>query len=348
MSERARLGFIGAGWWATSNHMPLLAARSDVEMVAVCGIEAASLGRVQDRFGFALATQDYRELLGADLDGVVVSSPHTLHFEHAKAALAAGCHVMIEKPMTTRASQAWELVDLARERGRHLLVPYGWNYKPFVERAAALLRDGVIGEIEFVTCHMASPIRDLLGGGHFAAADTAFVQPDARTWADPVVAGGGYGHSQLSHSTGMLFYLTELRAESAYALMSNSGAKVEMNDAIAVRFTNGAIGTVSGTAAVPDAQKYQVDLRLFGRDGMLLLDVERERLEVRRRIGEDIVVGVPAGEGDYTCDGPPNRFVDLILGKSSSSNSSGAIGARSVELLDAAYRSSRSGQLEKV
>ena len=348
MTNRARLGFIGAGWWASSNHMPRLAARPDVDLVAVCGIDTDSLARVRDRFGFRIATTDFRELLAADLDGVVVSSPHTLHYEHAKAALTAGCHVMIEKPMTTQASQSWELVNLARERGRHLLVPYGWNYKPFVEKAAELVREGVIGEIEFVTCHMASPIRDLLGGGHFAGADSAFVQPGAQTWSDPAVAGGGYGHSQLSHSTGMLFYLTDLRAESAYALMSNSGARVEINDAIAVRFRNGAIGTVSGTAAVPDGVKYQVDLRLFGREGMLLLDVERERLEVRRRTGDDIIVDVPAGQGDYTCDGPPNRFVDLILGKIGSNNSTGEIGARSVELLDAAYRSSRSGQLEEV
>jgi predicted dehydrogenase len=348
MSKRARLGFIGAGWWATSNHMPLLAARDDVEMVAVCAIGRDSLARVRDRFRFPIATEDYYDLLALGLDGIVVASPHTLHFEHAKAALEAGCHIMVEKPMTTNAADAWELVDLAKRRQRHLLVPYGWNYKPFVAQAAALVREGTIGEVEFVMCHMASPIRDLLGGARFAAADSAFVRPDPRTWADPVVAGGGYGHSQLSHSTGMLFYLTPLRAEAVFALMSSSGAAVEINDAITVRFANGAIGTVSGTAAVPDGQKYQVDLRVFGREGMLLVDVERERLKLCRRSGPDVVVEVPSGEGEYTCDGPPNRFVDLILGQTSTNNSDGEVAARSVELLDAAYRSAKSRQLEKV
>jgi predicted dehydrogenase len=328
--------------------MPILAARDDVEMVAVCAIGKDTLERVRERFGFAVVTEDYRELLAAGLDGVVVASPHTLHFEHAKAALEAGCHVMVEKPMTTSANQAWDLVAAARRNNRHAIVPYGWNYKPFVQTAAQLVREGELGDVEFITCHMASPVRDLLGGRHFGAADTAFVQPDARTWADPAVAGGGYGHSQLSHSTGMLFYLTDLRAQSVFALMSNSGARVEINDAITVRFANGAIGTVSGSGAVPDGQKYQVDLRLFGTKGMLLLDVERERLELRRRSGLDLVVDVPAGEGDYTCEGPPNRFVDLILGKATSSSSDVEVGARSVELLDAAYRSASSGRLEAV
>src|SRR5262249_19804675 len=108
MSKRARLGFIGAGWWATSNHMPLLAARDDVEIVAVSTIGQENLARVRERFGFAVATEDYRDLLTLGLDGIVVASPHTLHFEHAKAALATGCHVMVEKPMTTNAAQAWE------------------------------------------------------------------------------------------------------------------------------------------------------------------------------------------------------------------------------------------------
>jgi predicted dehydrogenase len=348
MSKRARLGFIGAGWWATSNHMPLLAERDDVELVAVSAIGRENLARVRDRFGFDVATEDYRDLLTLGLDGIVVASPHTLHFEHAKAALAAGSHVMVEKPMTTKAAEAWELVDLAKRHGKHLLVPYGWNYKPFVARAAALVREGAIGDVELVMCHMASPIRDLLGGRRFAAADSAFVRPDPRTWADPIVAGGGYGHSQLSHSTGMLFYLTRLRAEAVFALMSTSGAAVEINDAFSVRFANGAIGTLSGTAAVPDGQKYQVDVRLFGRDGMLLLDVERERLELRRRTGADLIVDVPSGEGEYSCEGPPNRFVDLILGRTSTNDSDGEVAARSVELVDAAYRSARSGQLERI
>ncbi len=79
MSDKVRLGFIGAGWWATSNHMPLLAARDDVEMVAVCRLGQRELELVRDRFGFRVATEDYREVLDQPLDGVIVASPHRLH-----------------------------------------------------------------------------------------------------------------------------------------------------------------------------------------------------------------------------------------------------------------------------
>jgi predicted dehydrogenase len=345
---RVRLGFIGAGWWATGNHMPILAARDDVELVSVCRLGARELAQVSERFGFAHATEDYRELLEQHLDGVVVSSPHTLHYEHARAALERGQHVMVEKPMTTRGAEARELARLARERGLHLLVPYGWNYKRFVEAAQAEVRRGAIGRVEFVTLQMASPIRNLLTGAD-ARMDGGMFDPDPATWADPEVAGGGYAHAQLSHATGLLFYvLPELRAESAFAFMAGPGARVDLYDAISVRFEGGAVGTVAGAGAVPRNLKFHLDLRVFGSEGMLLVDIERERLEVRRQDGRDFALPIDPGEGAYSCDGPPNRFVDLILGRDLPNSSSGEIAARSVELLDAAYRSAASGRAERV
>ena len=61
--HKIRIGFIGAGWWATTNHIPLLAQRDDVELVSVCRIGADMLRAIQERFGFPHATEDYRETL---------------------------------------------------------------------------------------------------------------------------------------------------------------------------------------------------------------------------------------------------------------------------------------------
>src|SRR4029077_17937123 len=130
------------------------------------------------------------------------------------------------------------------------------------------LDQGAVGTVQYVLCHMASPIRDLLSGGRFQAdsssgqAGGVLCEPDPRTWADPAVAGGGYGHAQLSHSTGMLSWLTGLTPETVYALMAAPGALVDLYDAISVRFAGGAIGTVSGAGTVPPlgSGQYQVDL----------------------------------------------------------------------------------------
>ena len=353
--RKARLGFIGAGWWATANHMPLFVERDDVELVAVCRLGQQELREVKERFGFQFATEDYRELLETqELDGVVVASPHTLHAEHAVAALERGLHVMCEKPMTTRAADARRIVQLADEKGVHLVVPYGWHYQPFIIEAKRQLQQGVIGSIEYAQCHMASPIRSLLVGDFTPAelaggqAGEAAFAPAASTWADPQIAGGGYGHAQITHSSGLLFWLSELQPKEVFALMAAPGSRVELYDALSVRFQGGAVGSFSGAGTIPPDNAFQLDIRLFGSEGMLLLDVERERMEIRRNDKQDVVLDVPSGEGDYTCDGPPNTFIDLILGKPAENRSPGWTALRSVELLDAAYRSSVSGRMEQV
>jgi predicted dehydrogenase len=357
MTRKARLGFLGAGWWATANHMPLLARRDDVEMTAVCRLGKDELRRVREAFGFRFATESAAELVNhPGLDAVLVSSPHTLHYEHARMALERGLHVLCEKPMCTRAEHARELVRLAAAKKLHLLVPYGWHYKPFVQEAKRWLDGGAVGQVQFVLCHMASPIRELLCGGRFAVdtssgqAGGVLFEPDPRTWADPAVAGGGYGHAQLSHSTGLLCWLTGLAPESVYALMTGPGARVDLYDALSVRFAGGAVGTVSGAGTVPAAGKtpYQVDLRIFGSDGLLMLDCERARLDLRRHDGRQEQMDLPEDAGAYTCDGPPNNFVDLVLGKTAVNSSPGEAAMRSVLLLDAAYRSALSGQPERV
>jgi predicted dehydrogenase len=355
--RKARLGFIGAGWWATANYMPLLATRDDVELAAVCRLGAAELHRVKEHFGFPFATQDAAELVRQPgLDGVVVASPHTLHFEHARLALEAGLHVMCDKPMCTRGEDARTLVRLAADRGLHLLVPHGWHYKPFVQQAKTWLDAGRIGQVQFALCHMASPIRDLLEGKKFLTGDNTgqaggvLFEPDPATWADPRVAGGGYGHAQLSHSTGMLCHLTGLMPAEVHAFMAAPGAKVDLYDALSVRFEGGAIGTVSGAGTVPPGgiTGYQVDLRLFGSEGMLLLDCERARLELRRHDGASDRLELSPGDGAYSCEGPPANFVDLMLGKTTINHSPGEAAMRSVLLLDAAYRSAASGRVERV
>jgi predicted dehydrogenase len=355
-AKKVRLGFIGGGWWATANHIPILAARDDVELTAMCRLGAAELQQVKERFGFRFATESAEELVWQPLDAVVVTSPHTLHHAHAKLALERGLHVMCDKPMCTSGAHARELVQLARDKNVHLLVPYGWHYKSFVQTAKQWLDEGAIGPVQFAMCHMASPVRDLWQGkkwqtdGNSGSAGGAMFEPDPKTWADPKTAGGGYGHAQLSHSTGMLCWLTGLMPKSVFARMSAPDSAVDLYDALSVSFEGGAIGTVSGAGTVPPSgmSGFQVDLRIFGRDGLLMLDLERARLQLLRHDGSHRSLDVPADAGTYECSQPPHNFIDLIVGKTAVNYAPGEAAMRSVLLLDAAYRSAASGVAETV
>lgn len=346
---KVRLGFIGAGWWATANHMEVLAARDDVLFSAVCAQSPQTLARAQRQFGFTFATTDYRELLAQPLDAVIVSTPHALHYEQAKAALDAGRHVMVEKPMTLHASEAWDLVETARRAGLHLLGPYGWHYKPMVLQAKEMMHAGAVGRVEFVVCHMASPMREMYGGHINQELFGGAPVPGAATYSAPELTGGGQGQSQLSHCIALALWLTGLRAREVFAYMSAPGARVDLYDAITVKFDGGAIGTISGAGTVPTVKpRQQCDVRIFGSDGVLCLDLDRERLETIRNDDGCRALPVKPDDGLYSCDGPPNRFIDLILGREQVNYSPGEVAARATDILDAAYRSAASGCPESV
>ncbi|MEO6848366.1 MAG: Gfo/Idh/MocA family oxidoreductase [Chthoniobacterales bacterium] len=348
--RKARIGFIGAGWWATTNHIPILHARKDVELVSVCGLDPKVLESCQRDFGFSHATTDYKELLKQDIDGVVIASPHVCHAEHALAALKANCHIMVEKPFTTDAKSARQVVALAKKKKRHLVVPYGWHYRPLSLEARRLMSKNPLGKIEFVLCHMASPAMNLFTGKSFDFSDGAYVDANLSTWADPILSKGGYGQGQLSHAIGLMLWLTGLRAESVYANLSNVRAKVDMYDALSVRYEGGAIGSISGAATLPvnTPGTFQLDIRIFGEHGLLHVDIARDHLSLHTHKGRHEYAPLRTGDGSYQCDEPPHQFVELILGLTKSNNSPGEVALGAVEILDAAYRSNESGKNESV
>jgi predicted dehydrogenase len=352
MARKLRLGVIGAGSWAVASHLPNLAQRRDeVEFVAVARKGPELLQKIKDDWGFAVASEDYRDVLDAGIDICVVSSPTGLHREHAGAALEAGAHVLVEKPVTIEPAEAWGLVELAERHDRHLLCSFGWNYKPMVREAKRLMDERGIGEVEQMMIHMASVTRELLSNtGAYPDASPESV-PEQRTWTDPRLSGGGYGQAQLSHALGLALWLTGLRGQEVFALMSAPlDAPVELHDAIAIRYDNGAIGTMAGGSAHLNAggNKHQLEVRAIGSEGQFHIDLEREIVWLFRASDEDVRPEFEPNAGLYDCDGPPHTLVDLALGKDATNCSPGELGARTVEILDAAYRSADSGSLARV
>jgi predicted dehydrogenase len=346
-ARKVRIGVIGAGWWATAVQLPALKADSRVEIAAVSRLGAAELEKVRIEFSASSAFLDYREMLAREkLDGVIIASPHPLHYEHARAALDHGAHVLVEKPMTTNAADARALVARAAELQREIMVAYGWNFTPIAHEARRFLAAGLIGDIRHVSLHMASALDDLFSGEGLMEAQNALFQPAASTWADPRRA-GGYAWGQLTHALGLLFSIVDLDPAEVFAMARRSPTGVDAYDAVVVRFGNGSIGAVSGAATVPKHLSFQIDLRIFGSAGMLLLDMERERLEVRRHDQADTVVPLKTGAGAYPSAAPVEAFVNLCCGDGQGNPSPGIVGLRSTQFIEAFHRSLASHQLEK-
>jgi predicted dehydrogenase len=351
MTRKLRLGVIGAGSWAVASHLPNFAKRDEVELVAVARKGPELLAKIKHDFGFELASEDYHDVLAAGIDICLVSSPTAYHHEHAKAALEAGAHVLVEKPVTIDPSDAWDLVQTAEREGLHLVCSFGWNFMPMLQNAKTLIDEKGIGEVEHVVVHMSSVTRELLSNtGAYPAAAPESV-PEQRTWTDPALSGGGYGQAQLSHALGLALWLTGLRGQEVFAFMSTIlDSPVEHYDAVSMRFTNGAIGTMAGGSAHLgyDGNKHELALRAIGSEGHFACDLQRELVWLYRAGGEDLRLPVAPGDAAYNCDGPPNTLVDLALGRQVVNWAPGELGARTVEILDAAYRSAESGRPEPV
>jgi predicted dehydrogenase len=336
---------IGCGSWATEAHMPALVANPDAELVAVVDPHEDARRAASERFGVDRAYATHEEMLadGPDPDGVIVAIPHAYHFAAAKAALEAGAHVLVEKPMTIRPDEATELVRLARERGRELLVGYTFHYNRQAHALRELIRGGAIGEIELVHCLFASLVRDYYAG------DTESYQPELKlaraplstTYSDPELAGGGQGQTQVTHSAALALWLTGLRPRRVAAFMENRGLPVDLVDAAAVSFEGGAVGTLAATGDRPTGSDDFLHLHIAGTKGLAHYEVLEGRATVHLHDGERMELEGLAGADIYPHWGPSQNLVDLVLGRGEN-RAPGELGATVVALLDGMYRSAAS------
>jgi predicted dehydrogenase len=343
---KARIALIGAGWWAVENHLPLLKQRQDVEIKGICTLGAQNLKKIQQAFDIPYGTEDYRQLLEHDeLDGVVVSSPHVHHYEHACAAMKKGCHVLVEKPFATESAQARELIKIEKEKGVTIVVPFGYNFSELA--AAAVAGRALIGNIRSGSVHMASATASLFRGDRVDWARGSLVEPEAATWADATRA-GGFGWGQLSHALGLLFLLIEQPAESVFARTFRAPSGVDLFDTAVLCVAGGASIALSGSSGLAAGAKPQLSLRLFGDSGHLSLDFETESMEARSFDSRTLRPEFRKGAGAYSGRRPVELFVEVCLGRIAANPASGIIGCRSTEVLDALYRSAASGLEESV
>lgn len=347
-TRKIRVSVIGAGSWAVSSHIPNLLKYTDVELVGICRKGSAELERLRSRFGFKMASENYLDVIAAGADAFVISSPAAYHHEHGRAALRAGAHVLMEKPFTLNARHGWELVREAQTQGRQIVVAFGWNYRAMAIDAMRLMESPGIGRIESLSIHMASTMRALLAGtrGYVQSADD--VPPDSSTWVDPTLSGGGYAHGQLSHALGLALWLTDLRASEVAAFMGTWIREgIEYHDAIAIRFVNDAVGSLFGGSSHLGAgnNKHQLEIRAFGSEGQIHLDLERELVWHWHREHPETRVPLDSGAGDYECSGPIDVLVRISRGEPVANRSPGELGARTVEILEASYRSASTRQI---
>jgi len=362
MSAPARIGIIGAGFWAAYFYLPFLRDHPHAECVGVVRRDPAALAALKEGFALEVASTEVADLLAAGCDGVIVASANNVHRAHAEAALRAGAHVLMEKPMTVTLEDAVAVAATAQECGRVLTMAHGWNYSSIATWAMEVIRQGSLGTVSWANGQMASALTNLFAGregyGVVEVAGHAFeASPD--TWARPD-AGGGYMYGQIVHQLGLALALIDSPPREVFARLDTLESGVDIEASISVGFASGAIGSFSGHGRLPWGTRYPLGLRLAGDRGVMTLDFERERADVHLQrdavareedIGErhhafdgetpDLDLSPRPGDGLYDNDGPTQFLVDVCNGAEALDRAPAIVGVRSVAIIEAAWRSAR-------
>jgi predicted dehydrogenase len=143
-----RVGVVGCGYWG-AKHVRVLHELPDVERVVLVDQDEASLGSLRRVFP---GVEVHRQLETAldHIDALVVATPPVTHFDVAMAAIEAGRHVLVEKPLAPTVAQAEEMVAAAEARGVTLMVGHTFEFNPAVWRLRDALRDGELGNVYYI------------------------------------------------------------------------------------------------------------------------------------------------------------------------------------------------------
>jgi scyllo-inositol 2-dehydrogenase (NADP+) len=144
LMSKLRVGIIGFGRIGLE-HAAWLAQCKNIQAVATADITPARQALARQR---SLAIHDLDALISdANIDAILISTPTSMHFDHASAALRAGKHVMLEKPMAMNLPQAIESIALARSRNRILSVFHNRRWDPDFLTVAQAISSGIFGKI---------------------------------------------------------------------------------------------------------------------------------------------------------------------------------------------------------
>jgi predicted dehydrogenase len=150
-SQPVRIGVVGLGYWGP-NLIRNLNELDDADLRWICDLDEARLHSIGKRYPAVRSTPAYDDLLGdSSLEAVAIATPVSTHYPLALAALEAGKHVFIEKPLAASTAEAVELQRVAEARGLTLMPGHTFLYSPPVNMIRDLIHSGELGDIYFIS-----------------------------------------------------------------------------------------------------------------------------------------------------------------------------------------------------
>jgi len=253
MADTIRFGVIGTGGMA-QGHIERLLKMPEVKVAAFADISEQSLERTRSKHGEAVADvptfSDYRKMLNeAKLDALLIATPHTLHYQMAVDSLDAGAHVLLEKPMVNKVTDAHALLKKIEETSLVVGLAYQRHGMPHFRYIREKIASGEYGQVQFIN----------------ALQQQGWAKGTRGSWRqDPALSGGGQINDSGSHLLDIVLWTTGLAPEKVAAFMDPRGTPVDINSALSIKFTNGAQGNIS---VVGDAAGWYEDITIWCDNG---------------------------------------------------------------------------------
>jgi predicted dehydrogenase len=248
----ARLALLGCGWVADMHARA--AAECGATVVGVANHRLESAERFAAEHGIDRVTTDWRELVSAPgIDAVIVCTPNALHAEQARASLAAGKHVLCEKPMATTTADGEAMLAAAAQHDRLLLVLHPWRHHPAVIAVRDAIAAGDLGKV--VRTHGYGVHADWGPSGWFT---------------DPALAGGGALVDMGIHAIDTARFLLgdpEARRVAASITTAHGGYAVDDDGLVLIEWEGGARSVVETGWWQPHLGGHEADTEVYGSSG---------------------------------------------------------------------------------
>jgi UDP-N-acetylglucosamine 3-dehydrogenase len=336
-----RVAVSGAGAIAERAHLPAFKATPGVHIAAIQSRTLEKAERVAhvlwpDATGRPRAYTDFDAMLERERpDAVLVLTPNRFHCEYALRAMAAGAHVLVEKPMTPTAAEARRMVDAAAEARRVLMVAMQRRYGALERIVKEALDAGAIGTPHFIRARLShgGPQEWAPGQAWFVAAGEA---------------GGGAMLDLGVHVADLaIWFMGEV--ESVSGAIATLGKQIEVEDtgAMVMRFRSGTLGIIEASwSSTPGLSAIEI----YGSAGRVMMGYPRLDVAIQRADGspaagysrDEIMQRVDPRDLLAPFRALAANFVAAIRGDARPSPD-GIDGLRAVEAVEACYRSSRTG-----
>ncbi len=333
-TSAVRIGIAGCGM-AARIHLDRLLALEGVAIVGCADPDVSAVAALADRAALGAATgggtpvpafNDHRELLRRVApDVLAIFSPHLVHYRQSMDALQAGCHVFIEKPLSTNLQEAADIVSLARARDLKVGVGHQFRLCPSLIEVRDRIARGAIGPLRLVTCILARSWLNTIG-------------EEENTWrrSAKLVAGGILADAG-DHLIDALLWTTGQVAVEVGAIQSQTDPGIDLVTAAAIRLADGTPVSLAVSGVSPGAL---FELDYFGDLGRLHVTdqtLEEETFDTSRR-----EVALPLAS--QTIDG--NFVAALATGSPLCCPADQALDT--VRLLEAIARSATTGQIVRL